>query len=295
MTNRQLWRFLAVTFLLAAPLQWLAARGGPRGEGRGLLFLTMWVPAVAAFVSSGAARARAKAVLRRCRWGHVAAALGVGWSFILLERLGLVLVGAARWNEALFERAPDGGGLVAVHQVAMVLGVGPQGFGYFALNLLLSITLGSLVSGGVGGLGEELGWRGVLQPELERRFGPVRGTVGVGLLWGFWHLVVNLAGYNDAEHPVLNALVLFQLFTVALSFPFAWLTRRTGSVWPAAMAHGANNTLAAGFIITGTAAWGTQMVVSLGAAALVGALFAWRMHREGTASIPAGARIPAPA
>ncbi|MCK2372907.1 CPBP family glutamic-type intramembrane protease, partial [Escherichia coli] len=41
-----------------------------------------------------------------------------------------------------------------------------------------------LVGGGV----EELGWRGIAQPELARRHGPLPAALVVGLVWALWHL-----------------------------------------------------------------------------------------------------------
>jgi membrane protease YdiL (CAAX protease family) len=37
-------------------------------------------------------------------------------------------------------------------------------------------------------IGEEFGWRGFAHPRLVARFGPVRGCLILGALWGVWHL-----------------------------------------------------------------------------------------------------------
>lgn len=39
-----------------------------------------------------------------------------------------------------------------------------------------------------GALGEEVGWRGYLQPLLRRRWGPFGVSLLVGLLWALWHM-----------------------------------------------------------------------------------------------------------
>lgn len=47
--------------------------------------------------------------------------------------------------------------------------------------------------------GEEYGWRCYLQPILQNRFGPRRGVLLLGLLWGLWHLPLNLYYYSTAQ------------------------------------------------------------------------------------------------
>ncbi|MFJ5923053.1 lysostaphin resistance A-like protein [Kitasatospora sp. NPDC092948] len=42
----------------------------------------------------------------------------------------------------------------------------------------------------VGACGEEIGWRGFLQPLLRTRFGALGSSAAVGLLWGCWHVQI---------------------------------------------------------------------------------------------------------
>ena len=159
-----------------------------------------------------------------------------------------------------------------------MLGPGAQSFPYFGLNLLLSISLGSVLAGTFGGLGEELGWRAVLQPSLERRFGRITGTCLVGLIWAYWHLPVNLAGYNAPHHPVATAMVFLPWGVVARSFGFAWVFREGRSVWPVALAHGANNTLGSVFLLVAQG-WTADIGAELAALLLVGGGFVWLTWR----------------
>ena len=110
-------------------------------------------------------------------------------------------------------------------------------FDFFITVLLVAILTLPL------GLGEELVWRGYLQPIFVERFGMIPGILILGLVWGFWHLPINLAGYNDSEAPKLNAFVLFIVQTIAMSFVFGWIRIVTGSVWPVALAHMAHNVM----------------------------------------------------
>lgn len=69
--------------------------------------------------------------------------------------------------------------------------------------------------------GEEYGWRYYLQPILQNRFGPRKGVLLLGLLWGLWHLPLNLYYYSPAT-ALLS--LLGQLITcVALGTFFGWV------------------------------------------------------------------------
>lgn len=278
LSNAALGRFLAVAFMGGTLVQLLAVHAGSRDGGSGWLLLTMWTPALAALTTGRAARRMAWGALRKSGGRWLGIGLLVGWAPGLLKAVLLAATGAGRWDTNHFELAADSRSIQAIHHLGTVLGPGPQGFPFFALNLLISITLGSTVTALIGGLGEELGWRAVLQPALDRRFGRFAGTCLVGLLWAYWHLPVNLAGYNDTTHAAWNALVLFPFGVVGMSFGFAWLFRRSGSVWPCALAHGANNTLGAAFLMVARG-WTADALTELVPLLLVGGVFAWWSSR----------------
>jgi len=42
----------------------------------------------------------------------------------------------------------------------------------------------SIIFGGI----EELGWRGILLPELQKKFNNIISTIIIGAVWGIWHL-----------------------------------------------------------------------------------------------------------
>lgn len=279
MTNRELLRFLGLAFLFGFGASWPGIAGGLEGAGRPWLGLAMWTPAIAALTCCRSSRASAWAMLKRSGWRTLGYALLAGWSIYALQLVLLAVTGTGVWNSAGFELDPSGARILAIHAGNPVLGAGPQSLPFFALNLTLSLVVSSVLTGCLFAVGEELGWRAVLQPELARRFGWLRGTLLVSVLWAYWHLPVNLAGYNDAAHPVANALFLFPLGVVGASFALAWVTQRSASVWPAAVAHGAGNALAAKLVLT-PSSWEAEQATRGVSALLVAAFFGWLLWRR---------------
>lgn len=97
-------------------------------------------------------------------------------------------------------------------------------------------------------LGEEAGWRGVMQPMLKERLGKVKGCVVSGIIWGAWHWpVMILAGYEyGLEYwgaPFLG-MAMFCLSTVVLGTLLDAVYEKTQCIWVPALAHGAFNAIA---------------------------------------------------
>lgn len=86
--------------------------------------------------------------------------------------------------------------------------------------LLSSFLLTVLFTGGIC---EEVGWRGFLLPELQKRFSPLTASLIIAPIWTFWHLPIYLNGIR----PVAG-LVSFFVMVILLSIIFTWLYNRTG-------------------------------------------------------------------
>ena len=119
--------------------------------------------------------------------------------------------------------------------------------GIFILQFLVSLVLGVAITS-LATFGEEFGWRGVFQNLFIREFGVVQGILLLGLIWGIWHAPLIYSGYNFPGYPLLGAFVLMPLLTIGFSGVFAWLTLRSGSLWPAVLAHASINSTAAGLL-----------------------------------------------
>jgi len=95
-----------------------------------------------------------------------------------------------------------------------------------------------------GGL-EEAGWRHILQPELEKKFGFSISTVIVGIIWCLWHLplffIIGVSQYN-------TSFLIFCILVFGSSFALAAIKKNTGSTWLCILFHALTNTYAGTFI-----------------------------------------------
>jgi membrane protease YdiL (CAAX protease family) len=120
----------------------------------------------------------------------------------------------------------------------------------------------------VNGLGEETGWRGFLQPLLQRSMRPLAAMLVVAVIWACWHA------------PLFAILTTFRGFTPATLFGFAiglvcgaivlgWLYNRTGSVLAVAVWHATYNLTSATDAAHGLPAAVSTTVVIIVATGLV--------------------------
>jgi len=188
----------------------------------------MWCPAAAAFAASLLTGRPLSAIGWRWSWRYA------GLAYAIPVVYGIAAYGAA-WGLG-FGRVPDP--LFAAALSVRFHGASPAAS--FAEFLLLQATLGVLFSC-LTGLGEEIGWRGFLVPELARRTSLSRVALISGAIWAAWHYPVLLfAGYNGGTRRWYS-LLCFTVLVLGISFLFAWIRLASGSVWPAAILHGSHN------------------------------------------------------
>ncbi len=92
--------------------------------------------------------------------------------------------------------------------------------------------------------GEEWGWRGYLLPKMIKIFGTMPAVFITGVIWGLWHLPLTMMGHNyGVGYPgfPVTGIITMCIFCVIIGISFAYITIRTGSVWPAVIAHGSLN------------------------------------------------------
>jgi uncharacterized protein len=104
----------------------------------------------------------------------------------------------------------------------------------------ISLLLISIALGLVTGFLEELGWTGFAIPRLKLRYGVFALGSLMGLLWGAWHLVSNLAAIGSYPGPLFPALYLAVLlfsFLPPYRVLMVWVYDRTESLLVAMLMH----------------------------------------------------------
>ena len=224
LTSRRVpWAAVAAFIVLSFGLAWLIALplwlGGGLGDPLSVLVtsLIMLAPATAAVVVLLVTRTPKPVswlgLSPRGRWRPIL-------RFGLLGALGAVGVSVAALLLA------SAAGLVDI-------ALPPDWWMSVALIVPLAVLIGVLA------VGEEIGWRGFLQPALSP-LGVWPALIITGIAWGLWHAPLVLLGYNyGSTDPLVLAPMV--VTTVLIGIVIGWMRMRTGSVYPGAFAHGALN------------------------------------------------------
>ncbi len=131
-------------------------------------------------------------------------------------------------------------GLVAFGSMWLT-GIGPFNLASAEKMLSLSFLPAFLASIGFNlfaALGEELGWRGLLVPELSKFMGFTQLALLSSAIWAAWHLPLIIFGQYHGIGPLWFSLLVFIPQVMAAGVVLAWLRLKSGSVWVAVLFHG---------------------------------------------------------
>lgn len=103
--------------------------------------------------------------------------------------------------------------------------------------------------------GEEYGWRYFLQPMLQKRFGLKGGVILLGVIWGLWHLPINV--YYYSPDTWFYSVLIHQITCISFAIFFGYAYGKTGNMWVPIVIHYINNNMAA--VLTGSADFGNQV------------------------------------
>ena len=132
-------------------------------------------------------------------------------------------------------------------------------------------------------LGEELGWRGFLVPELAGFLSFTSVGLISGLIWSVWHWPLILMGLYGSDGPSLYyQLFFFTLFIMSNAMIMTYLRLKSNSLWTAVIFHMSANVFLQKFFVpltidTENSAWYVNEFGAMPAmAALVIAIYFWR-------------------
>jgi membrane protease YdiL (CAAX protease family) len=187
--------------------------------------IAMWAPALARLVARRTVDPEFRSTLPLSRWGVTGARVVLVPLAVPLVVYGIAyLVG---WLAGLAYWSPGGGRWTTEAQIV--------------LNIVINLTLLSVI-GTASALGEELGWRGYLQPRLDAA--GVRASVVIVWLCQLAYHAPLIAGAGYASTGgLLSDLTRFAAADLALAFIWAAESYRAASLWPAVFFHSFHNTI----------------------------------------------------
>ena len=193
--------------------------------------LVMWTPGIAALLVSLVYRRSLALIGWKLNWKW----MGLGWiipiayatvAYSLIWIFGLGKVP----NPTFLERAQLTTGFESESHLAVIL------------VAFLFITLVNLLPAMIMSLGEEIGWRGFLVPELAKLNSFATTALASGVIWAAWHLPGILSGdYGDAATPLAFRLLCFVIMVLAGAVILTWIRLESGSIWAVAIFHSTHN------------------------------------------------------
>ena len=232
MTRRKLALFLVLTAALSAVFHVLIAGAGSIRANSGLYVAgLMWSPGVAALVTQLATEGNLRGL--GWRWGKTRyQLLSVALPLVIVSLTYAViwLTGLGGFpNPAFVEDEIMGQLDFEVSQTQAIL-----------IYAVVSATYG-LAASSLTALGEEIGWRGFLVPELARVSSFTRTALISGVIWALYHVPAILFADYNSEAPLWYGVICFAVMAVGASVVMAWIRLKSGSVWTAMFFHAAHN------------------------------------------------------
>lgn len=275
-SRAQVVTYLLLVFAFSSVFYFLILRAHTLGAGAGL-YVTgiMWCPALAAIATLRLNHRDLREL--GWKWPQSPYALQSWFIPLLYATIAYAIVWIAGFGG--FPNHDFMNQLVT----RMGLRVSPQ------LSTILYILLGGsfgLSRSLATALGEEIGWRGFLVPELFKTTSFTATALISGVVWACWHYPILIWGDYNSGTPTWYGLTCFTVLVWSISFVFAWMRLKSGSLWTGALLHASHNLYIQGIFTplthnTGKTAWYIDefgAVVPL--VAVVFAIYFWSKRKE---------------
>ncbi|MET7035881.1 type II CAAX endopeptidase family protein [Elizabethkingia miricola] len=223
--------YLGLTLLLCIPVYYMCIRTGQLGGGAiSYAMIIMWCPAIAALLT--------------CRIRKIPiASLGWKWGLTKYQLLAFAIPLLYSAVPYLVVWISGVGGFYNHEFVAETAkGMGwnlPDGLVIF-LYILLMGSFGMIRSMS-SALGEEIGWRGFLTPQLAKMNSYTSTSLWMGVIWSLYHYPLLLFSNYNTGGPKWLALICFTVMIFACCFIFTWFRMKSGSLWTGVILHASHN------------------------------------------------------
>jgi membrane protease YdiL (CAAX protease family) len=224
--------FLFFTFALSSIYYAIIIHIGKLGAGNGTYVIgLMYSPALSALITCKILKRNISAL--GWGWGKPRYQL---WAYLiplLYSLVSYLIIWLCGWG--------------GFYNVDFITGIA-KSFGWENLSHGTVIVLFFILTGIFGmtrslstALGEEIGWRGFLVPEVSKTCSYTKTSLIVGFIWAFWHFpILIFADYNSGT-PAWFGLTCFTVMVVSISFVFTWFRLKSNSLWTGAMLHASHN------------------------------------------------------
>ena len=224
--------FLGLTFFLTALFDVPSVILKPSGTAAQLFnTAAMWSPALAVFITKLLFRES----LKNMGWKWAGNKLNL-LAFLLpitYSLIGYLLIWKVGWGKFY--------NLDFVKETVTSFGISSLPSEWIICIYVVFIGTFGLVRSASNALGEEIGWRGFLVPELYKKFGFIKTSLITGIIWASWHYIVLIFGDYNNGTTIWYGLTCFSIMIIASCFIYTWLTIKSKSLFPAVILHATHN------------------------------------------------------
>jgi len=192
------------------------------------LIWLMWCPGIAAIIT----RLFYQKNLKNFGWGWGKTRYQAAAYFLPLL-LGLIVYGIV-WGAGLGGVSIENFTNFVAHFLSL-----PNSLSFIPSFLIIAVA--GFIGSAISAFGEEIGWRGLLVPELAKLTSFTKVSIISGVIWALWHYPgILFLGYSSGL-PSWFALLCFTVMVISSSFVYTWLRLKSGSVWTGVILHSTHN------------------------------------------------------
>jgi len=219
--------YLIIVFSLSAVIETIWLIYGETATQAGISTLLMFIPCIAAFIISRKYYRKQRSLgLVRCSPFYI----------LLAVLFPLVYFGLSYSLFWLFAKGSYVGNLSVLLQQALTYSqnISDNTAIILALIIMLPVTF-------ITAFGEEIGWRGLMYPVMQRMWGWKKAIIISGGVWTLWHLPLVISGLYLQGTLIIYRVPVFIIEVFGLTVIFSWVRMKSRSVWPAIVIHTAHN------------------------------------------------------